>query len=580
MLSFSRRFIYALSNKARQKTQQDASEKKLIFDFARTKKSPFNIKSESSYNAYLSKSTFELGLKKSNCIAWVDIPDHEYRDHVIEAKIRLDSLGGYASTGIIFRITDEDSYYLVLVSSKGYFRVDVVNDNAPKALIVWTEISDFDGINIDLKIVTYGTYLIFIINGKWVGEANDDSINRGRVGLALASYEAAAEETTDYICKACLDYLSVDARLKTIEAEYKKWTNDFNINADGRLRLAESFAVMGEASKALDQINRAWKRRDEAIRAVSSNYTEVRTRKELILAARMSIRLGQFKEADEFINSILEQWPDSAEGKAAYAEKIKVLIELNKFKELKEFILTYTDKADKNIDYYTLLARCHWELKEYRSSAKAWDRAFKMNSENGVYAVNAANALELAGKKEEALSRFIEAGKLFLKQDNTPELAAMMPKLALLGEKNYEARALAGKWAFSIEDYNKCAAEFAASNKLRCAIKPRPKEDPAIFYLWGLVLNLKGNKKEAIRLLERAVKLAPDYGLFRFKLAELKLTSGIEDPKLADELKTALEQIGDDPKGEMANHAGNLLQEAGYAKEAEYFFHKAKEKQG
>jgi len=519
-----------------------------------------------------------MGLKKSNCIAWVDIPGLEYRDQVIEAKIRLDSLGGYASAGIIFRIMDEDSYYLALVSSKGYFRIDVVNNNAPKTLIAWTEISGFDGTNIKLNIINYGTFLIFIINGKWAGEANDDSINSGRVGFVMASYEAANPETEGYTCKARLDYLSVDARLKTIETEYKKWTDDSNINAEGRLRLAETFAVMGEASKSLSQITRAWKRRDEAISAESVTYTKIRTRKELLLAARMSHRLGQYSEAEEYVDAILDQWPNSAEGKAAHEEKIKVLIESNKFAELKEFLMKHTERTGKNIDYYTLLARCHWELKEYKASAKAWDKAFKMNNKNGIYAVNAASALDIIGKKEEALERFLEAGKIFLKENNNPELVTMIPKLAVLGEKNWEARALIGKWAFSIEDYDRCAVEFAAANKLRCAIKPQPEADPALFYLWGLVLNIKGKNKEAIRLLEKAVKLAPDYGLFRFKLAELKLTGGVKDPNIAVELKTALELSGDDPDGKMANRAGNLLKKAGYAKQAEYFFEKAKQK--
>jgi len=507
----------------------------------------------------------------------VDIPDHEFRDHVIEAKIRMDSLGGYASAGIIFRIMDQESYYLALVSSKGYFRLDVVKDGAPKPLIAWSEIADFDGTSFSLNIITYGTFLIFLANGKWLGEVNDDAIAAGRVGFALASYEGTEPEgANEYTCKAWLDYLSVDTRTKTIEEKYKKWTDDSNINADGRLRLAETFAVMGEYTKALAQLNRAWKKRDEAIRAVSSSYTEVRTKKELILAARMSFRLGLYKEAEEYFDLILEQWPASDEGKMAYAEKLKVLNELGKFAELKEFVLKHPDKFEKNIDYYTMLARCHWELKEYDDSAAAWVKAFEMNNENGVYAANAASALELAGKKEEALALFLEAGKLFLKQDNSPELAAIMPKLTTLGEKNWEARVLAGKWAFSTEDYDGALNDFTAANRLRCALKPRPKADPAHYYLWGLVLSIKKRNSDAIRILERTVRLAPDYGLFRFKLAELKLKSGVKDPKLANELKLALKQIDDDSDGAMAIHAGNLLKKAGYSKAANYFFDMAK----
>ena len=474
-----------------------------------------------------------MGLKKSNCIAWVDIPEKEYQDHSIEAKIRLDSLGGYAAAGIIFRIKDDDSYYMALISSKGYFRLDVVKDNNPKTLIAWTEIADFNGSNINLNIITYGTYLIFIVNGKWLGEANDNTVTYGKIGFVLASYPENPENSEqeaqigEYTCKAWLDYLTIDTRVKIIEDIYNKWTNDSNINAEERLRLAETYAVMGESLKALDQINRAWKRRDEVILTISSTAA-VRTKRELLLAARMSFRLGQYNEADEFLDTILDQWADTPEGKLAYTEKLKILNELNRFTDMKKLVVNNPFKITKDIDYYTLLARCHWELKEYAQSAEAWDMAYELNretegsAENGVYAVNAANAHELAGKKKEALTRYIIAGKIFLNQDNMPELAALMPKLSLLGSKNWEARALAGKWAYCIEDYNKCAKEFDISNKIRCALKPRPKADPALFYLWGLVFYIKGKTKTAIKLLEKAVKLAPDYELFSTKLEELK----------------------------------------------------------
>lgn len=510
---------------------QKDPKSKLTVDFAKTQKSPFDIKTETSYNAYLSNGSLVLALKKSNFIAWTDIPELEYQDHFIEAKIRLDSFGGYASTGIIFRIMNQDSYYLALVSSKGYFRFDLVKDGAPRTLIAWTEISDFDGTNIDLNIITYGTYFIFTVNGKWVGEITDGSIIEGRVGLALASYEetekadSTAADTSggnEYTCKACLDYFSVSTHVKTIEEQYKKWTNELNINAECRLRLAETFAVMGKHSKALEQIKKAWKRRDEALHAASVSYTEVRTKRELLLAAQMAYSTGLYAEAEEFVDMILDQWSDSSEGKLALTEKIKILNELNKFTELKDFLLKKSDVLTKDTDYFTLLARCHWELKEYKESAKAWEKAFKKNSENGVYAANAANALELTGKTEEALALFLEAARIFLNQDNNVELEVLIPKLLSIGSKSWEAHVLAGKWFFSIEDYDRCTAEFDAAEKLRCAVKPRPKADPAVYYLWGLVFYVKGRYKDAVRLLEKAVKLAPDYELFRTKLAEIK----------------------------------------------------------
>ena len=607
MRFLSKRLIYSLSNKIQQNNQEDSPEDRLIVDFKKAKKSPFDIKSETSYNSYLSNGALVLELKKTNCIAWAEIPQPQFSDHVIDAKIRLDSLGGYASTGIIFRLIDQESYYLALVSSKGYFRLDVVKDNSPKALIAWTEISDFDGTNIGLSINTYGNYLFFLVNEKWVGEINDDSVNSGKIGFVLASYEekgiedqgsgigegesaeefqqaeiAANEQNdlgaagkNDCTCRAWLDYLTIDGRSKTIEEKYKKWTDESNINAEERLRLAETFAVMGKSSKGMEQISKAWKRRDEAIRSASITSEEVRTKRELLLAARMSFDLAQYNEAEEYIDLILEQWPNSAEGTVAKTEKIKILNELNKSKELKEFVLKYPDTLNKDINYYTMLARCHFELQEYKESAEIWKTVFRMNPENGIYAANAANAYELTGKKKDALKFYLEAGKLFLKEDNQGELSAIMPKLSVIGGKNWEARALLGKWAYSIEDYARCAADFTAAEKLRCALKPRPAADPALFYLWGLVLSIKGKNKDAVRLLERAVKLAPDYGLFRFKLAEIRLLSGEKNQHLADELKLALDHYGDDSGGVMAAHAGNLLLKAGYQKKAQYFFNRA-----
>ncbi|WP_461246634.1 hypothetical protein [Treponema sp. R6D11] len=521
-------------------------------------------------------------MKKTKCIAWTEIPGLEYNDHIIEAKIRLDSMGGYAAAGLTFHIRDDDAYYIVLFSSKGYYRLDVVRDGSPKPLIAWTDIFEFNGKNINLGIITYGTFLIFLINGKWVGETSDDTLVKGRVGLAIASYETPKEtlpeneelsDSNDYSCKVSLDYLSIDTRIKVIEEKYKKWTDPLNINAESRLRLAETYAVMGEAKKAMDQIYKAWERRDRAIRAVSAGEEGVRTKKELLLAARMSLRLGQHNEAETFLNAILEQWAESAEGKEAVKIKINLLGDLKKFDELKEFVLLYANNK-KDVNFHATLARCYFELKEYRKSAAAWDRAFEMNGENGVYAVNAANAYELSKKTQEALARYITAGNIFLNQDNQGELGALTPKLLLLGADNWEARVLAGKWAFSTEDYDRCISEFSTANKLRITLKPRPPGDPAHYYLWGLALNIKGKNNEAIRLLERAVKLAPDYGLFRFKLAEIKLLAGVKEPSITEELKQALDDM-DDPDGKMAEHAGNILKNAGRAKSAQYFFNKA-----
>ncbi|MCL2410918.1 MAG: hypothetical protein FWC97_04670 [Treponema sp.] len=463
----------------------NAPEKRVSFDFSRLKKPPFDIKPDSSFNANLSNGSFQIALKKSNCIAWVDIPKIEYHDHVIDAKIRLDSLGGYTAAGIAFHILDssiyggsvydsdiyvddetlhnvpipnELSYYLALVSNKGYFRLDAVENNKPRTVLAWTEIptpihSEPDNNNFNLKIITHGTNHIFLVNNNWIGEINDSSIEFGRLGFAAASYSENEEKQTEdcgIVCKAYLDYISIETRPKKIEEEWKIWTDDFNINAERRLRLAETYAVMNEPSKALEQINRAWKRRDVAVHSIAATFTEVRTKKELLLAARMYFNLGQFDKAEMFVDQIIEQEPNitkhlCSEKKLAYTEKLRILNEANRFDELKQFILKNSSKIPKDIHLYTLTARCYWELNEYNESALAWEKAFKTNRKNGVYAVNAASAHELAGSKKEALKLYIESAEIFLDQNNAAELTALLPKLINLGGRNKNARTLAAK---------------------------------------------------------------------------------------------------------------------------------------
>jgi len=551
-------------------------KEKWTADFSSIEKSPFIIKTESSYNSYLSDNSLALCLKKPNFIAWVDAPDLDYRDQIIEADFRLESFGSYAAAGLLFRLTG-DTYYLALVSSKGYFRIDAVRDSSPHPIIAWTEIAGFDGTKVNLKIIAYSTELIFLVNGRWLGEASNDLISSGQFGFALASYEAPpAEKENENICRAWLDYFSVNARTKTVEENYRKWKNSADINAESRLRLAETFAVMGKASLALDQLSKAWTRREEAARSVSATYTEIRTRKELLLAGRMALKLGQYREAEEFIDALLEQGYDNNEGKEALNEKVRILGELKKFAELREFFLKHSDILNKNSDMFALVAQSHWEQNDYASAAAAWDKAFKVDKENGVYAVNSANALELLDKKEEALVRFLEAGKLFLRQDNQAELSAMVDKMIIIGEMNWEARALAGKWAFSTEDYDRAESELAVAERLRRKLKPMPAADPAVPYLRGLISSLKRDYKSAVSFLAESVKIAPDYGLFRFKLAEntIYLNYGSYNPQFADEMRIALDLM-EDPGGQMANYAGTLLFSFDDFKNASHFFEKA-----
>ena len=543
-----------------------------IADFSKTEKSCFDIKSEFSYNAYLENGSLTIGLKKKNCMAWLETEDRLYEDQVIEAHFRLESNGGYSAAGIMFRIIEQGTYYLALVSSKGFFRLDAISGGTPRPLIGWTEAPGLNERGIHLAIIACRDHLIFTLNGRWIAETHDDSIMGGHLGFALVSYDLdqpaenrkspntetskdeSAPEQINYCCRAWLDFLSVNSRSRVVEAEYKKWNNSKEITAESRLRLAESFAALDRTGPALDQIIKAWERREEAARSVTATYTEMRTRRELLLAAKIASRLKEYEKAEEYINACLVQGVDNIEGEEALAEKAKILSELEKYDELKMFLPQYIAHSQSVLEpsalasLHGLLGHAHWNLHEYEAAAAAWDRAFELNGENMLYAGRAAEAYERLGKKEEALRRCLETGKTLFRQEKYDELGDLIPRLLSVGENCWEARALAGKWAFALEDFDRAESELEIANELRRKLRPLPAADPAVSYLRGLLLVRRDKPRQAFPLFAEAARLAPDYGMFRFKLAETRYRIGgnAHDPELADDLQAARSLLPND----------------------------------
>jgi tetratricopeptide (TPR) repeat protein len=85
----------------------------------------------------------------------------------------------------------------------------------------------------------------------------------------------------------------------------------------------------------------------------------------------------------------------------------------------------------------------------------------------------------------------------------------------------------------------------------------------------------KGQRLEALSFLEEAVRLAPDYGLFHFRLAENSylFSHDAQNPQVTKELKAALELIPDD--GWVNNFAAQIKLACGDLDAAEEYLKKA-----
>jgi tetratricopeptide (TPR) repeat protein len=558
-----RRLLFFLRNKLRRESGSGIAGEIWEADFSNPAVSRFDIKSESAYDAYLRGGSLVLGLKKPGCIAWVGAPGFLCRDQIIEARLRIDPMGGYAASGLLFRMIDEGTCYMFLVSNRAYFRLDVLRNGMPFPLIGWTEVpgtaSPESGVpkapgvsekagetEFTVKVVAYGNHLVFFVNGEWAAELNDSSISSGDPGFVLVSYEAGPPAGTDggFVCAAFLDALSINTGITDAGAAYEEWDDSPKIPPESHLALAETFAAMSEPNPALVQLQKTWKRRKGGERAPG----------ELLLASRLARQLGLYGEAGEYIDACLAMDGENE----AVTEKAQILYSQSRFEELRG----YLDKAlvlrrDDPV-LHTLLGHVLLNLGKLPEAAEAYDKAFELDGGNGLPAKNAANVYEMLGRKEEALKRYLAAGNAFLAGDNYHDLGILIPKLRLLGKDSWEAHTLAGKWAFGIEDWIGAETEFDLAEDMRGEMRPEAPKDPSMIFLRALLLVREGRRRQAIPLFEEAVRYAPDYGLFHFRLAENRflLSGNAGDPVLKENIEAALRLLS--PEEETFGWASNL----------------------
>ncbi|MDR3147657.1 MAG: tetratricopeptide repeat protein, partial [Treponema sp.] len=569
------RFFRRISQGRRWNTDDDEIREEFWeADFSKPGKTRFDIKSESACDAYPVKTqgasrALGLGLKKTACLAWVEAPAYRYGDMVLKARLRLDCKGGYGAAGIIFHQIDGGTYYMALLSSKGYFRLDLVRNTTPLALIGWTEWgAPCSGAAAELTIITCGGRIILLIDDRWVGELDDSSITQGSLGFALASYEAGQTGLSPpaYVAEAFLEYLAVDTRAVRVEAARAAWdpsggappadtlpTGKSPVPRESRLRLADTFAAMGHSAPALVQVKKIWE-------------SSGREQEDLLLAAQLAQVLERYDEAEEYINAAFARSSGDPAGSEAppaalIEEKAKLLYAQGRPAELRDYITETLKTHTPSVVLLSLLGHALWECGNYREAATAYDSAFERDRNNGLPAANAANVYELLGEGEKSLDRYLAAGRSYLAADNYEDLGTLIPKILSLGRDRWETHALAGKWAFGIEDWESADREFNLAETLRQKVENFatgiPAQDPALCFLRGLLLIRQGKRREALPLLEEAARLAPDYGLFRFRLAETRylLDSKPADPRLRSDLEQALSLLG---SGETWGWANNL----------------------
>ena len=530
-------------------------------DFSRSDRARFNLENQDAYESSLDDKALKLEVKKASCMAWTENNWYRYKDQAIEADIRLHPQNGYSAAGILFRMVDSASYYSLLVSSKGFFRLDLVFNGSPMPLIAWSEFnheSGEAGIKADVRILALAEKISIIINNTWVGEIHDDTIQAGQIAFALASYE----KSSIGVCIAWLHRFSIEARPVEVEAAYLRWNTLIRIPHTSRIRLAETFIAMGQPMSALIQLKRSWE-----------NGNPQRSQKELLLAARCAAKLNLIEEAEEYLERCVEFDSESDEARQSLGEKAKILFLAGRYAELK----TYTEEAlrffPEDPTLHTLLGHAFFNAGQFDSAVRSYNEALKLEPANALITLNAATTYEKLNQKVLAYTRYAEAGNLFLAAENYSDLENVVSRLLEIDPDGSEGHALAAKRAYALNNLTFAEKELLAAKRLRT--KQGLPEDPSIYYLLALLHIKKGQRKSAIQILERAVQIEPSFGLFHFRLAEniFILKNDPEDQQLKHELQAAMET--DPHNGWIYNLAGQIEMARGDLRAAVYYLDRA-----
>jgi len=490
----------------------------------------------------------ELSLNRKHLFAWMIDPIYRYRDFVLEAELSLGAENGYSAAGFLFRYINEENYYYVLVSSRGYYRFDLLFNRNPIPLIGWTPLTfaaerGGEGLlppKVFLRIIANGDHFAFCVDDLCIAEIDDDRLDAGRIAFGGQNYEEREQAVFH------LHRILVDSRGLAVQTHYTRWTEELPPPADERITLARTLFAMGAFPATIVQLRKALKEK-------------LPTADELFLLAECQVNLQMYQPALENIEKSLALDPDRAE---AIQEKANLLYLTDRFLELRDYLAPRLEGMESST-LWNLYGHAEFTLGNWERAAAAYERAAQAEPEMPIYAVNEAHALERQGRTSEAVSRYLVAARLFLRQEAYDDLDNTLVKVGSLDANAPAARELKGKLAFHYEEYAQAQTLF------RGLIDEGYRESGTL-YLLGLILSQAGKRAEADPLLAEAAQAEPTYPLFWFRLAENRHLLG-RDPEPA--LGKALELAGEDAW--ILNLAGQVALEGGRPDEAERHLAKA-----
>ena len=518
-------------------------------DFHKAAKARFSEENGESYNIRLTPKGMSLSFTKKNVYAWTVDPFYRYKDFVLEGLIEFPSVpqsetakddnpnrAGTMAAGFLFRYLTESTFYSVLLSNRGMVRMDIVVNGTPIPVLGWTETrrtgnaaDSNTGDDADsepapyqkderissVRIIARSTSFTIIVNDSWVAECSDDTIQAAGK-IAFAGQNWGIRDTDSVLLNA----LALDSHPMEVETLYTRWNQYLVIPPESHIALARTWYAMGKYVPAILELKRAWKNREPG--------TE-----ELLLSGQVYLAQRLLPEAETQVRMALER---DQKYEAAAAELGGILYLQNRFVELEDLLKALPRKSIEESSFLSNLEGhlLHWKG-DHLQAAEAYRKAARLAPDQGLFSFHEGNEWIAAGKKAEAVEAWLEAARVFLSANEYDDLGETVALLREAANDDPRVPGIAGKYYYGTGSYDE------AFGFLETAVKAETA-DSAVWYLYGMILSEREKTNEAIAAFRKALMLAPDYGLYHFRLAETLFFAG---ENCDEELRIALE-TGDD----------------------------------
>ncbi|MFQ5613728.1 MAG: trypsin-like peptidase domain-containing protein [Anaerolineae bacterium] len=156
----------------------------LFFDDFSDPASGWSTFSDDEVSSRYEEGRLVIDVDVQETAAWA-ILDQEFEE--VDFEVETVKLGGPDDNafGLMLHYQDADNFYVFEISSDGFYKASVLENDELRTLIEWTKtyLVDPGGKNTLAVEAQPGQFTIFI-NGVQVDQVSDDTFSRGRVGLA------------------------------------------------------------------------------------------------------------------------------------------------------------------------------------------------------------------------------------------------------------------------------------------------------------------------------------------------------------------------------------------------------------